>query len=230
MATPKKISFNFPKFTPGDANITLQGGAKILDNGILALPDDTSIEQSRALYTTPVPIWDSTTGEVASFVTSFSFIVTDIPNRYPADGLVFFLAPFGTQIPNNSGGGALAIVDPNNAFNRFVAVEFDSYINNECDPSYNHIGIDVNSLISLKTVKWNRVSGSLEKVSIIYDSLAKTLSVAVTHGNGQISTISQVIDLKAVLPEKVSVGFSGTICDGRERHDIFSWSFTSTLA
>lgn len=69
-----------------------------------------------------------------------------------------------------------------------------------------HIGIDVNSLISLKTAKWNRVDRSLVRVNIIYDGPSRTLSVAATYSNGEIATVSQVIDLKAMLPEKVRVG------------------------
>ena len=225
----KETSFNFPKFVPGEPSITLQGAAKILSNGILALTNRTPTRiTGRALYTAPVHIWDSNTGNVASFVTSFSFVVEDVQGYRPADGIIFFLAPAGTQIPNNSTGGFLGVIDEKNAFNQFVGVEFDSFIN-EWDPNNRHIGIAVNSLISLKTVKWNRVSGALVNVSIIYDSSSKTLSVAVDT-NGNISTIAQVIDLTAVLPEKVQVGFSATTTDGGvEAHDIHSWSFTSTL-
>ncbi|KAJ1403271.1 Legume lectin, alpha chain, conserved site [Sesbania bispinosa] len=226
----KAISFNFTKFSAGQSSITLQGNAEILSNGILALTSraNASWNTGRALYTTPVPIWDNTTGNVASFVTSFSFIVQDYEGFKPADGIVFFLAPPDTVIPSNSTGGFLGIIDGNNAFNQFVGVEFDSHTN-EWDPDSAHIGIDVNSLISLKTVEWKTVSGFLVKVSIIYDSLSKTLSVAVTNKNGRISTVSQVIDLKAVLPQKVRVGLSATTADGRQTHDIHSWSFTSTL-
>nr|AFK41013.1 unknown [Lotus japonicus] len=224
------ISSNFTEFTD-DGSLIIQGDAKIWADGSLALPTDPSVgfTTSRALYATPVPIWDSTTGNVASFVTSFSFIIKDFEDYNPADGLVFFLAPFGTEIPKESTGGRFGIINGKDAFNQIVAVEFDTFIN-PWDSSPRHIGIDVNSLISLKTVPWNKVAGSLEKVTIIYDSQTKTLSVLVIHENGQISTISQEIDLKVVLPEEVSVGFSATTTSGgRERHDIYSWSFTSTL-
>ncbi|XP_057446388.1 putative bark agglutinin LECRPA3 [Lotus japonicus] len=225
------VSFNYTEFID-DGNLILQGDAKIWTDGSLAMPTDPSIGKttSRALYATPVPLWDNTTGNVASFITSFSFVVTDVQNL-PADGVVFFLAPWGTEIPPNSEGGYLGICDSKSGLNQFVAVEFDSHPNT-WDPSSmrSHIGIDVNSIISLNAVNWNRVSGSLEKVTIIYDSLTKTLSVAMTHENGEISTVAEEIDLKVVLPEKVSVGFSATTWDKhRERHDIYSWSFTSTL-
>jgi hypothetical protein len=99
------------------------------------------------------------------------------------------------------------------------------------DPNYAHIGIDVNTVISSRTTPWNRVSGSLVKVSITYDSPSNTLSVVATNSNGQISTLADVVDLKAVLPENVRVGFSGTVTNvGRQLQHIHSWSFTSTFA
>ncbi|XP_004514830.1 putative bark agglutinin LECRPA3 [Cicer arietinum] len=227
----KTVSFDFPKFTSDQSGITIQGNAEIFPNGILALtnPADPKWTTGRVLYATPVPIWDSTSGHVASFVASFSFSVEDFRGYKPADGIIFFLAPSDTVIPSNSAGGQLGVVDANNAFNRFVGVEFDNFVN-QWDPNYAHIGIDVNSLISTKTTTWNRVSGSLVKVNIIYDSLSNTLSVAATNDNGQISTIAQVVDLKAMLPENVKVGISATTADGRQMQHIHSWSFTSTLA
>nr|2EIG_A Chain A, lectin [Lotus tetragonolobus]2EIG_B Chain B, lectin [Lotus tetragonolobus]2EIG_C Chain C, lectin [Lotus tetragonolobus]2EIG_D Chain D, lectin [Lotus tetragonolobus] len=227
------VSFNYTRFKD-DGSLIFQGDAKIWTDGRLAMPTDPLVNRttSHALYATPVPIWDSATGNVASFITSFSFIVSNVQRYPPTDGVVFFLAPWGTEIPPNSQGGYLGITDSSNSQNQFVAVEFDSHPN-VWDPKSlrsSHIGIDVNSIMSLKAVNWNRVSGSLEKATIIYDSDTKILTVVMTHQNGQITTISQEIDLKTVLPEKVSVGFSATTWNPeRERHDIYSWSFTSTL-
>nr|AAP03086.1 lectin [Galega orientalis] len=231
----KTVSFNFPKFTQGEPTLNLQGSAKISDSGnlVLTIPTDPKEIVGRALYTKPVPIWDSTTGNVASFVTTFSFIFEDVESKTPADGLVFFLSPPNTKIPNNSAGGNLGVVDGLHAFNQFVGVEFDNYVN-EWDPKHPHIGIDVNSLISLKTTTWNKVSSvssnTWVKVSIAYDSLSKTLSVVVIGENGQITTVDQVVDLKDVLPETVSVGFSAsTSKNARQIHLIHSWSFSSSL-
>ncbi|CAK8573008.1 unnamed protein product [Lathyrus sativus] len=227
------LSFDFPKLTPGDSSIILQGDAQILANGVLALTNSTPLPPTttfsstgRALYTTPVPLWDSATGNVASFVTSFSF-VTKLTGGFQTDGLVFFIAPVDTVIPNNSNSQYLGVVDSKSSINRFVGVEFDLYPN-PFDPYLIHIGIDVNSLISTKTVKWNWVSGSLNKVSIIYDSPSNALTAVITYENGQISTISQEIDLKAVLPNNVRIGFSATSITGVAQ-EIHSWSFVSDL-
>ncbi|GAU50952.1 hypothetical protein TSUD_411400 [Trifolium subterraneum] len=153
----------------------------------------------------------------------------------PADGLgllsfAFFLAPTNTKIPNNSSdGGNLGLVDRNSAFNQFVGIEFDNYVN-EWDPKYSHIGIDVNSIISLKTTPWKRVSGALVDVSIAYDSNSNILSVVLSDDQDQLSTVAQVVDFKDVLPENVRIGFSAsTSLLHAQYHKINSWSFSSTF-
>lgn len=226
----KIVSFNFPKFTGNESTLTLQGDALIYYDQVYLtgyyLPKRAV---GRLLYSTPVPIWDKTTGNVASFVTSFTFLLEFQKTSVPADGLIFFIAPPNSVIPNNATSGNLGVVDPNTAFNRFVGVEFDNYVN-EWDPDYPHIGIDVNSLISSKTVVWKPLTDRHVKVSIAYDSSSKILSVVLTDDNGQFATVAQVVDLKAVLPETVTIGISASTSEFcRQIHNIYAWSFTSTL-
>lgn len=224
----KTVSLNFTKSTSAqESGINLQGDATLANNGVISLTTRTGWSTGRALFTTPVPLWDKTTGDVADFIAFFSFVVSNVSGYPPADGLIFFLGPPNTQIPNNSTGGRLGVVDGNNAFNHFVGIEFDSHVN-DWDPNYAHIGIDVGTLISLKTVRWRRLSGSLVSVTITYDSSSKTLSVLVIDDGLRVSTVSQVVDFKAVLPEVVWVGLSATSTSGgRQTHDIHSWNFTS---
>lgn len=226
----KTVSFDYPTFTGKESTLTLQGDAIIAyDRVYLTNYDSPKSAVGRIVHSTPVPIWDKTTGNVASFVTSFNFIVESFEGIVPADGIIFFLAPPNSVIPNNAGGGYLGVVDRNNAFNQFVGVEFDNY-HNGWDPDYPHIGIDINSLISSKTVVWKPLTRFLVKVSIIYDSSTKTLSVALTDTSGQLATVAQVVDLKAVLPETATIGISASRSDlCRQLHNIHSWSFTSNL-
>jgi len=231
------LSFNFTKFTPNaqafPSGITFQGDAQTLNSGVIALtkrikvPSGTLKPTTGRILTPPVSLWDTATGNVASFVTSFSFVIETTGNA-PTDGLMFFIAPQDTVIPPNSDSGRFGVVDSKNAYNQFVGVEFDLYAN-PYDPksmTY-HIGTNVNSLISLKVVKWEWVSGSLTQVSIAYDSPSNTLSVVVTYANGKISTIAQIVDLKTVLPNTVRFGISGASVTGTA-HDIHSWSFTAS--
>jgi hypothetical protein len=229
----KTVSFNITNFTTSKSSVSLQGASAILSDGIVSLtnPGDPNHVVGRLLYLTPVPIWDNNTGNVASFITTFRFKVVDYKNLKPASGFVFILVPTDrANIPSNSVGGYLGVVNSNSADNQFVGVEFDTPSQFSWDPKYNHVGIDVNSLISSKTVKWNRVSGSLVDVNISYDSSSKILNVVVSYPDGTFSTIAQVIDLKEVLPATVRIGFSAaTTKEARQLHHIHSWSFNSYL-
>lgn len=227
----KTVSFNISNFTTSQSDVSLQGSSVILPDGIVSItnPNDPTYLAGRILHYTPVPIWDNITANVASFITTFTFKVVDFKDFSPGSGLVFHLLPLDQNyLPNNSDGGYLGVIDSKNAFNQFVGVEFDGV--SPWDPKYTHVGIDVNSLISLKTVKWNRVSGALVDVNISYDNLSKTLNVVVSYPDGTFSTIAQVIDLKEVLPHTVRIGFSAaTLNTTRQLHHIHSWSFKSNL-
>ena len=225
------VSFNLADYISGEKNLTLQGNAIIHDTHLELTSNQVEPYTivGRALYPTPIRIWDSATGNVASFVTSFSFFFIEYDSHLRADGLIFFLAPTNSAISNNPQGGDLGVVDEKTAFNRFVGVEFDDYIN-DWDHKYPHIGIDVNSLISTKAAPWNPANGVLVTVNIIYDSLSKTLSVSLTDTNGQVSTVAQVVDLQDVLPETVNVGLSASTSQScRQINVIETWTFTSIL-
>nr|KYP42118.1 Agglutinin-2 [Cajanus cajan] len=230
-------SFEFPNFSGPYASelITLQGDA-FESKGVITL---TKVQNGammpnsagRATYALPVRLWNSQTGKVARFNTTFSFEITygfDLAET--GDGISFFLAPFHSQMPPHADGGYLGLLSPDTALrntdkNQLVAVEFDMHPNS-WDPAVPHIGIDVNSIASVKTVPWKNVVGLLIVfATVTYDPVSQNLSVAVRDG----PTASLVIDLKSVLPEWVSVGFSGSTGKFTEVHDIHSWSFSSSF-
>ncbi|MED6203691.1 hypothetical protein PIB30_001936 [Stylosanthes scabra] len=225
-------TFSFNYFRRGDPAIELQGNARILSNGDAQLAEPQSKGNSgRLLYSRPVRLWDRTTGDVASFMTSFSFTMRDAYGYDPADGIVFFIAPENIQLTSQQGtGGALGIAQ-SNGLGQFVGVEFDNSRNTEFnDPCFDHVGIDVNSVISTKTTPWRRVSGAVVKVTVAYDSSSNVLSAIALNGNGNITTIAQVVDLRAAnLTERVKFGISSATGLGRQLHLIRSWSFTSTF-
>jgi hypothetical protein len=205
------VSFDITDFYTRSSSIILTGSARISRNGNLELsdPNDPTLLVGHGSYKTLVPIWNRTTGIVASFTTKFSFVLEDIDPSIPAGGGLFFVI----DKPNTNDTAAI----------RYVAVKFI-----EKDPGY--VGIDVNTGISLKTSKWKRVSQTLVDVIIGYDSVSKILTVAVTDSDGQFLTVSQVVDLKEVLPEIVRVGFSSSSSEPvNQLHSIQSWSFTSNL-
>jgi hypothetical protein len=66
-----------------------------------------------------------------------------------------------------------------------------------------------------------QVSGLLVDATIIYESISqKILNVVLKDENAQLTTISQVVDLKDVPPETVRIGFSAFTTSYRQRYYI----------
>ena len=183
-------------------------------------------------------LWDNSTGWLADFTTDFSFITKAVSNVMPVDGPTFFIAPFGSKMPNNSTGGAFGLLSSDSALNgtyyQIVAVEFDTFAN-DWDPSSDHVGIYVNSIVSKANVTWNSSisNGSTANTWISYNSTTKILSVFLTYVENPVfsgnSSLSYSVDLSTVLSEWVSVGLSTATGQAAETHTIRSWWFNSTL-
>ncbi|KAJ1385951.1 Legume lectin, alpha chain, conserved site [Sesbania bispinosa] len=205
------LAFHFANFGPDIKDIIFQGDA-IQSSGTLQLTKldesghPTIFSSGRALYSAPIHLWEKSTGRLASFFTTFTFVIKPVKDS-----------------------------------DEVVAVEFDTYTNDEWDPNpgtiYPHIGIDVNSIKSVTTTGWHIRDvpvGSVASVQINYDSISKILSAGLSYPNSTAktmdSTLSYVIDLSGVLPEWVRVGFSsGTIGLAIETNNVLSWCFTSSL-
>ncbi|KAI5009415.1 hypothetical protein ZWY2020_011552 [Hordeum vulgare] len=103
--------------------------------------------------------------------------------------------------------------------------------------TYDHIGIDISSLRSVRTLTLpsfeltDNLTGDIK-----YDNVSSILSVTVWLGNdnqghlrNRSYSLSSKIDLKSALPEQVSVGISASMSNAIELHQIHSWSFSSSL-
>ncbi|KAK3211111.1 hypothetical protein Dsin_015817 [Dipteronia sinensis] len=206
------ISFNMPRFDPNDNNILNQGDATASVGAIELISRDTyTYRVGWATHANRVPLWDSNTGRLSDFNTSFSFTI-DIMGRTPyRHGLAFFLAPVEFQIPPNSASGFLGLLNTttiDSSSNQIVMVEFDSFKNVEWDPS------DVEDHIT-------------------YNGTTKNLSVSwsyrETFNSQEITSLFYIIDLTKILPEYVTVGFSAATGTNSGKHTLKSWEFSSTL-
>ncbi|KAL6856032.1 hypothetical protein ACP4OV_018834 [Aristida adscensionis] len=192
----------------------------------------------RAVYTDPVTLWDSTTGQLADFTTRFTFMIRAL-NRSSlyGEGLAFFLSPHPSVIPNNSEGGYLGLFSDNNdqskTSNQIVAVEFDTH-QDTWDPDDNHVGINIHSVVSVANVSWNSSinDGRIANAWITYQASSKNLTVFLTYkDNPQFSGNSSLrysVDLRKYLPNKVTIGFSAATGTLVESHQILYWEFSST--
>ncbi|KAL7206127.1 hypothetical protein ACSBR2_018938 [Camellia fascicularis] len=240
-ATP--LSFNLPTIQHNDSLINCTGDAYISSQGIQVTqdPDEYAVLQwrtGRATCTQPMHLWDTATGNLTDFSTNFSFIITG--SNY-GEGLAFFLAPNGSNIPPNSTGGGLGLINENQTttstgVNRFVAVKFDTYRNNpwEAKLPINHVAFCINSRNSIGPLYWpSGISyGITNEARITYNSRTQNLSVSfLGFENGATFTLNNsiIVDLRVHLPEWVTFGFSASTGDSYEKNTIKSWEFTASF-
>ncbi|KAK1386174.1 hypothetical protein POM88_023909 [Heracleum sosnowskyi] len=240
-----QLSFNYSSFNPNTKGIIYDGNATASNPGIqLTLnQNDRGLNQSSGLatYFEAMQLWDKESGSIADFSTNFSFKIDSRGRSNYSDGMTFFLAPVGFTMPSKQQGAGLGLVFVNDSSNlplpQFVAVEFDTHVNikDPEDPPYDHVGIDINSMTSVKTVRWNNriPDGVVNEAWISYNSSAKNLTVLFTSfldSKPYIESLWYKVDLSKCLPEKVIFGFSAAT--GRlysEIHTINSWNFSSNI-
>ncbi|CAI9113183.1 OLC1v1013748C1 [Oldenlandia corymbosa var. corymbosa] len=238
------LEFNLPSIgqpETGMINVTLD--AYISNQGIKLTPEERRTAQAgksgRATYLEPLHLWDKSSGLVTNFSTNFSFLIlADSPDGF-ADGLTFFLTPVGSRIletnASYSGGGSLGLGNRTSTENvPLVAIEFDTWKNVWDVQDGPHVGIDINSFVSVTSIPWanNMTQDNVNTAWITYDSVAMNLTVSFTGVQNNlvsIDSLSYVIDLREYLPEWVTFGFSGATGRYFETHNIKSWGFYSSL-
>ncbi|KAL3741647.1 hypothetical protein ACJRO7_017156 [Eucalyptus globulus] len=254
-ASSQGIHFNFQTFN--DTVIGLQGNATINSRHFIQITPNSPNSTGWATYYEPMRLWDKATGNVADFTTQFTFVIDSQNKLLGADGFTFFLAPNGSQLPANSIGGALGIVnavDPPSA--RFVAIEFDTFYTDvggnfggamkdrNCSKILqngedSHIGIDLNNLTSVNStcVDWLngkiRIDGQIKAV-ITYNSNTQNLSILMKDADATNTSINSAaidhkVNLADYLPEWVTFGFSASTGMVFESHTIMAWEFRSTV-
>ncbi|CAO2146352.1 unnamed protein product [Urochloa humidicola] len=235
--------FLFSSFTQSSLN--LDGCATFTNGGLLDLSNGTAILNGHAIFPTPLNFRKSPGGKVQSFSVNvvFSILIT-----YPdlsADGMAFFIAPtknfsdaraakyFGLLNEKNNG-------DPTK---HIFMVELDTYKNAELqDINDNHIGININSAISLQS----NISGFYEDHGGAFRSLTLNgnkgtqLWVDYYEGTTQINVtlapinvgkpsrplLSATYDLSTVLSNSTSyIGFSTVATPINTRQYVMGWSF-----
>nr|GLL38304.1 probable L-type lectin-domain containing receptor kinase S.7 [Ipomoea trifida] len=229
------FSFDFPYFTL--RNLTLLGDS-YLRNGVVGLTRELGVPSSSSgsvIYNNPIRFFDKDSNTTASFSTKFSFSIDNVNPASFGDGLAFFISPDNQTL--GSPGGFLGLVNSSQfTKNKFVAVEFDTrqdlHFN---DPDGNHVGLDIESLVSIKTANVmqagiNLKSGDWITVWIDYKNEEKKLEVFLSQSNSkpEIALLTVDIDLCGFLKEFMYVGFSGSTEGSTELHYIESWSFQSS--
>ncbi|KAK1440261.1 hypothetical protein QVD17_06086 [Tagetes erecta] len=234
-SSSERVTFHFSSLSL--QNLTLLGDS-YLRNGVVGLTRETGVPSSSSgtfIYNTPITFLDRTSNSTASFATRFTFSVNNANQLSSSgDGITFFLSPENQTL--GSPGGYLGLVNSSQLTkNKFIAIEFDTRLDLHFnDPNDNHVGLDVNSLNSIKTADCSSIgvdlkSGHLITAWIDYWNDGKNLKVFLSESSKKpIYPILDIdIDLSQFLQEIMYLGFSASTEGSTETHLIHNWSFTS---
>uniref|UniRef100_B9HAB5 Protein kinase domain-containing protein n=1 Tax=Populus trichocarpa TaxID=3694 RepID=B9HAB5_POPTR len=232
LAQEQSLAFEFPNFTIQDQPQLILSDNSSIALGAIQVTADTrgaSIENraGRTLYGRPFRLW-SKKGKKANFNTTFVLNVKSM-TASSGEGLAFILTG-DPDVPGGSDGQWLGIV--NSRLNgtteaKTVAIEFDTKKSFPEDLDDNHIGLDINSVYSKRSVSLNDrgiyiSAGTDIKVVVQYDG--KNLIVFVGDDMKN-PVLSEPLDLSAYLPEMVYVGFSGSTSNNTQLNCVRSWEF-----
>ncbi|CAN6902791.1 unnamed protein product [Brassica oleracea var. botrytis] len=123
---------------------------RILPSGFLELTNSSRRQLGQAFHGFPIPFNNpNNSSNSLSFSTSFVFSI-----NAPGHGLTFMISPsmdFTRAMPSQF-LGLFNTSNNGNSTNRILAVEFDTVKSNEfLDLDGNHVGIDVNGLVSVES-------------------------------------------------------------------------------
>ncbi|XP_059076399.1 L-type lectin-domain containing receptor kinase IX.1-like [Cryptomeria japonica] len=233
------VTFSFPPDDDSvDSHIRLfydayfrpfQGGVKLTTTR-----NNKTYSAGWAVYDSSIPIWSDTLGDVVSFTTHFQFIIKPDDNEFGSGGgLAFFMAPVGFKAPELSAGKYLGLFNNNtvgNPANQLLAVEFDTD-QNSFDPNDNHVGIDVNTVVSeanATVMDGSLRDGKIWDAWVDYDGKAKKLQLFLSHNSTKLAApiLLHDLDLAKFLPQNAMVGFSASTSLGTNRHTLLSWNLS----
>ncbi|KAG2723780.1 hypothetical protein I3760_02G185800 [Carya illinoinensis] len=223
-------------------NMSVNGVAEIQTNGLLRLTNGSLQVVGHGFYSHPIQ-FKNASGEVMSFSTSFAFAIITQHGQRGGDGLAFTISPTKELLGGAPGPylGLFNASNNGNFSNHVFAVEMDTVKDSEFgDIDDNHVGIDINSVSSNKSVhiirfkgsptnkeELNLKSGQVIQAWVIYNSQTSELVVKVSPDSAQPRSVllSGQVNLSEVLQESMYVGFSASTGSSASSHYILGWSF-----
>ncbi|GJN32879.1 hypothetical protein PR202_gb21419 [Eleusine coracana subsp. coracana] len=230
--------FIYQGFT-SSANLTLDDLAVVTPGGLLALTNATIQKKAHAFHPTPLHFLNK------SFSTCFVFAIVSSYDGVSDHGLAFVFSPT-TNFSAAKAGQYLGLLNATNgtASDHVLAVELDTIMNPEFrDINSNHVGVDVNSLISeqaqpagyyddaaggaLRELELN--SRKPMQVWVDYDDNARKLNVTlapVKVPKPKRPLLSTPVNLSSIMADKIYIGFSSATGVVATHHYVLGWSFS----
>ncbi|EEF33849.1 serine-threonine protein kinase, plant-type, putative [Ricinus communis] len=222
--------------------------ATISNDALQVTPDSAgnftlARRSGRVLFNRSFRLWEEEKGavRVASFNTSFLVNVYRIDNTsVPGEGLAFLIAP-DLNLPRNSHGQYLGLTnsttdgDPSNSI---VAIELDTF-KQDFDPDGNHIGLDIHSVRSNKTVSLSDfgieiapAETKLYMVWVQYSGVNKELQVYMAErgrAKPTIPVLTADLDLKGLVNQNSYFGFAASTGTAIQLNCVLGWNLTVEL-
>ncbi|XWS47585.1 hypothetical protein CRYUN_Cryun14cG0164700 [Craigia yunnanensis] len=227
--------------------------ATISNDALQVTPDSIgnfslSNRSGRIFFNKTFKLWDGDSKEtensrVASFNTSFLINVFRVNNSVPGEGVAFLIAPDLILSPGSS-GQYLGLTNSSTdglSSNNLVAIELDTF-KQDFDPDDNHIGLNINSVNSSKTVSLSEFGIQIAPngtkfyvVWIQYDGKNKSIQVYMAEQE-QVSSptpskpskpvLSADLDLSSLVKQNSYLGFSASTGSHVQLNCVLKWNLT----
>ncbi|XP_051114452.1 probable L-type lectin-domain containing receptor kinase S.5 [Andrographis paniculata] len=252
---PKLQTFTgeYGSFNETNSNMfSVTSTAAISNGGLQLTPDSftsralTGYYSGRILLKRPFRLWEeeNSVRNVASFNTSFLINVYKFHLNTTAEGLAFVIAP-DLDVPTNSNGQFLGLTNSHSdgmEDNKLVAVELDAS-KQYFDPDDNHVGIDVHSIISVKTASLTPHNISVApaegarfyNVWIDYSGFTKVMDVYIAEQSGYWDPtpkkpgspiLSADLNLRDHVSQYSYFGFSASTGNDMQLNSVVRWNLT----
>lgn len=236
----KDTSFVFNGF--GQANLSLDGSATLLTSGLLQLAEVSNHQMGHAFTKNPIEFSSS---KPLSFSTHFVCALVPKPGLESGHGITFVISPsvdFTHAQPNRYLGIFNGSTTGSNS-SRLFAVELDTILNSEFgETDHNHVGIDVNSPISVESAPASYFSETQQRNVSVNLSSGDSIQVWVDYNGGVLNVtvapldvkkpsqplLSRAIDLSQVFQSRrLFAGFSAATGSAISYHYLLGWSFSA---
>ncbi|KAH7531121.1 hypothetical protein JRO89_XSUnG0019100 [Xanthoceras sorbifolium] len=226
------------------AKLHLDGTANVHSNGLLQLTNTSERQRGYAFYPFPIK-FNRSSSQSLLFSTCFVFAIVPELLNYSGHGMTFVISPS----MDFSGATATAYLGLLNSSlnglptNHVLAVELDTVESPEFnDIDGNHVGIDINSLISNdsapatyfseesgKNKSLMLPSGEPIQIWIDYNGAENLLNVTIAPisiPKPSRPLLSKVVDLSQILLDSMYVGFTASTGAVKSYHYVLGWSFS----
>lgn len=239
----QQTDFLYEDFSKAGSSIILGETAKLVNHdSIIQLTNTTSRTIGHAFYATPIKFKNSPNTSVLSFSTAFTVGTVPEFKTLGGHGMAFVISPsnnLSSALPSQF-LGLFNAADIGNSTNHIFAVEFDTVQDFEfADINDNHVGIDLNTLVSNFSVPASYVmenstrqnvtlkDGHTIQAWVDYDSTNHLVNVAISPLLTKPKTplISYKYDLTQIFEEDMFIGFAAATGLLASSHYVLGWSF-----